>query len=154
MTEEAVSEPTLMLANWGERFVAWLIDVIIIGAILTPLRWLMPSAIWSWENVLPWYVSWVPFVDVGLSSLIHFLYWAFLEGTYGQSIGKMVMRLKVVRMNGDSADLGHAAIESIGKSFLLIIDLIVGWIMYTAKRQRLFSYLANTVVVRTPRRRS
>jgi len=36
-------EPEVALAEWGERFVAWLIDIVILGAILLPIKWLLTS---------------------------------------------------------------------------------------------------------------
>jgi uncharacterized RDD family membrane protein YckC len=86
-------------------------------------------------------------------SIILFLYWTFMEGLYGQSLGKMIMNLKVTHLNGGAPDIAHAAIESLGKAFfpLLLIDCIIGWILYPSKRQRLFNYVSETVVVRAHR---
>jgi len=44
--------------------------------------------------------------------------------------------------------MAQAAIESIGKAFLLPLDCIIGWILYPSRRQRLFNYLSDTIVVR------
>ena len=66
----------------------------------------------------------------------------------GQSVGKIVMGIKVTNLQGGQPTLVEAAVESLGKAFLLPIDLIVGWIVYPAKRQRLFGYLSRTLVVR------
>lgn len=143
----------LSLAFWGERFVAWLIDVIIIGIIVGIIR-LFAWMAWSgfvWVPLVPW---WVPFVDFGISNIIYFFYWTLMEGIYDQSIGKMIMRIRVVKLNGEHVDMGRAALESIGKAFLLPIDLILGWILYPGKRQRIFNYLSETIVVRTSRKRA
>ena len=135
-------ESVVKLANWGERFVAWLIDMIILGIVLGP--WIvLPGYLWA-----PSFLRWVPFVDFGTKNLIHFVYWMIMEGIYGQSIGKMVMKIRVTQLGGERTDLVHAAIENIGKAFLLPIDCIVGWIMYPAKKQRLFNYLSETIVVK------
>ncbi|HJX23106.1 MAG TPA: RDD family protein [Candidatus Bathyarchaeia archaeon] len=135
------AERTLVLADWGSRFVAWLIDVIIMGIILTPLSWVGVK----WVPFLP---VWIPFVSYGLGNIIHFLYWSLTESYMGQSVGKIVMGIKVTNLQGGQPTLVEAAIESLGKAFLLPIDLIVGWIVYPAKRQRLFGYLSRTLVVR------
>jgi uncharacterized RDD family membrane protein YckC len=130
----------LEIADWGTRFVAWLIDIIILGLIL------------GWVT-LPGYVlvpqlRWVPFIDLGTKNLIHFLYWMFMEGLYGQSLGKMVMKIKLTKLDGRPIDLPSAAIQSIGKAFLLPIDVIIGLIFYENKKQRLFNYLSETLVVK------
>ncbi len=70
-----------------------------------------------------------------------------MEGTYGQSLGKMIMHLKVTRLDGSRIGMDTAAVESLGKAFLLPLDLIVGWIFYPNKRQRLFNNLSGTIVV-------
>lgn len=130
------------LAGWGERFVAWLIDMIILGLVFGP--WVpLPGYMWG-----PEFLRWIPFVDFGTRNVIHFIYWLLMEGVYGQSIGKMVMKIRVTQLNGQPTDIVHAAIESLGKAFLLPIDCIVGWLLYPAKNQRLFNYISETTVVR------
>ena len=130
------------LAVWGERFIAWLIDMIILGIIFGP--WItLPGYIWA-----PNFLRWIPFVDFGSKNVIYFLYWTFMEGIYGKSIGKMAMKLKVTQLNGKPTDIVHAAIESIGKAFLLPLDCIIGWILYPTKKQRLFNYISETIVVK------
>jgi uncharacterized RDD family membrane protein YckC len=131
----------LVLASWGDRFIAWLIDVIIIGIFLSFITW--PGYL-----LIPYLPRWLPFVEFGFSNIVHFLYWMFMEGYGGQSIGKIVMRIKVTQLDGRAADLGQAAIESLGKAFLLPIDVLIGLIFYQEYKQRLFSYLSNTIVVR------
>ncbi len=133
------------VAFWGERFVAWLIDIIIINLALFLI---------SLFFLFPWFVfgpdpfrDWSVFLNVGTNGVVLFLYWMFAEGTYGKSIGKSVMRLKVTRLDGARISFGQAALESVGKAFLLPIDLIIGWILYPRRRQRLFNYLSETVVV-------
>ena len=140
--------PMLRFASWGERFVAWLIDVIILGIMIGLVRtfvWVAwPGFVW-----LPGIPNWIPFMDFGFSNLIHFLYWMLMDGAYGQSFGKMIMRIKVTRLDGKPADIGQAAIESIGKAFLSLLDCILGWVLYPSKKQRLFNHLSQTIVVRT-----
>jgi uncharacterized RDD family membrane protein YckC len=143
----AENVPELKLAFWGERFVAWLIDVIILGAVLAPIQlfiWIgWPGYAW-----VPYFPRWMPFVDFGLSNAVHFLYWTLMDGIYGQSIGKMLMGIRVAKLNGERADVGRAALESVGKAFLLPLDAILGWAFYPKKRQRLFNYLSETIVLK------
>lgn len=143
---EAVARAAL--ASWGERFIAYLIDIIILGIILAPIKWYISWAAWPGFVWAPDFLRWIPFVDFGLDNVIYFLYWTFMEGTNGQSIGKMVMKIKVTQLNGEPTDIVHAAIESLGKAFLFPLDLIVGWILYPMKKQRLFNHLSETIIVR------
>ena len=128
----------LVLATWGERFIAWLIDIIIIGAIVEVLRFPGLST------------PFIPFSAFGSREVILFIYWTLMEGAYGQSIGKMVMRLKVTELDGSSPTYTETAIGSIGKAFLLPLDCIIGWLAYSCKekKQRLFSMLAKTMVIK------
>ena len=71
-----------------------------------------------------------------------------MEGIYDQSLGKITMRIKVMRLDCKPVDLSYAAIGSIGKAFLLPIDCITGWILYEDKSQRLFNYLSETTVAK------
>lgn len=138
--------PELKLAFWGERFVAWLIDIIIIGVIIGIIR-VFAWIAWPSYGWIPAAPTWIPFVDFGLSNIIYFFYWTIMDGIYGQSIGKMIMRIHVAQIDGKPVGLPSAALESVGKAFLLPIDLILGWILYPRKRQRLFNYLSQTVVL-------
>ena len=72
-----------------------------------------------------------------------------MEGLFGQSFGKMVIGLKVICIDGGSIGLGSAALESLGKAFLLPLDCLLGWILYPLRRQRIFNHLSKTIVVRS-----
>jgi len=137
----------ITLAFWGERFVAWLIDVILLSIIIELIRFVWagwPTFAWA-----PGFPTWVPFVDFGLSNVVQFLYWMLMEGAYGQSLGKMLMRIKAARLDGSPISMGQAALQSLGKAFLLPLDCLLGWILYPRRRQRLFNYLSETIVVKT-----
>ena len=76
------------------------------------------------------------------------MYWIIIEYKTGQSIGKIALRLKITNLKGEKADLKSIVISSFGKSFLLPIDLILGWIFTNKKRQRIFNRLGDTVVIK------
>jgi uncharacterized RDD family membrane protein YckC len=140
----------LVLASWGDRVIAWLIDMILLSVVL---GWLaLPGLRWMpriGEIVVP---NWVPFIDFGLRNLVYFVYWMLLEGYYGQSLGKMIMGIKVTDIDGGPMNIDKAAIQSIGKAFLLPLDCILGWILYLSNRQRLFNYLSETLVLKKYKR--
>jgi uncharacterized RDD family membrane protein YckC len=58
------------------------------------------------------------------------------------------MRIKVVKIDGAALNMADAAIESVGKTFLLPIDLLIGWILYPRKRQRIFNFITRTIVIK------
>ncbi len=94
----------------------------------------------------------------GLAALIiGFLYFTLLEGYYGQTVGKMAVKIKVVReADGGPIDFSQAAVRTV----LRVIDLIPYFIPYLLgailiwsddhRRQRLGDRIAHTVVIRKP----
>ena len=72
----------------------------------------------------------------------------FMDGLYGQSFGKMVMRIKVTRLDGSQINMVTAALESLGKAFLLPLDCLLGWLLYPKRQLRIFNYLSQTIVVK------
>ena len=58
------------------------------------------------------------------------------------------MKIKTVDLSGNRIDVKNAAIESFGKAFLLPIDVILGWIFTNNKRQRIFSRVGDTIVIK------
>jgi len=140
---EAPVEAGVKLAFWGERFVAWLIDAVIIGVVVGILGLLRLSFTW-WSG----WPDWLPFFNFNLGGVIYFLYWLLMDGAYGQSFGKMVMRIKVTRSDGSQIGMGNAAVESLGKAFLLLLDCLLGWILYPRRRQRIFNYISETIVIK------
>jgi uncharacterized RDD family membrane protein YckC len=145
-TAPVMAEATgLPLAFWWERFVAWLIDAVIIGVIVGIL------GLFAWFASLTWWSgwpNWIPFFNFNLSGVIYFLYWMLMDGAYGQSFGKMIMRIKVTRLDGSKIGMGNAALESLGKAFLLPLDCLLGWILYPRRRQRIFNYISETIVIK------
>jgi len=152
VTQEATvardSTSGLKVAFWGERFVAWLIDIAIIDFALLVL-----GVVLFWGNPLSLLnngvgIWWSGLFNFSSSGVIFFLYWLFMEGAYGRSIGKMVMRLRVTRLDGKPITFVQSAIESVGKAFILPLDFLIGLFLYPKRRQRVFSYLSETIVVR------
>ncbi len=127
----------LELAGFGERFLAFIIDCMIIGFVVGVIAW--P---WNWT------FHHGGFLDMGLDSIALFLYWTYMEGTTGQSFGKKIMKIKVTDLEGEPIDISQSMYQALGKAFLLPLDVIIGALMYQDKEQRLFNYLSRTIVVR------
>jgi len=140
---------TLHLAKWSTRFWAWLIDIIlvilflnIIGGILEPFNWKV-HALWDFGHL--------GLFDFGIEVFIFFLYWTICESYKGQSIGKMVMNVRVVNRDGTKIHWGTAAIESLGKAFIpiLVLDCLIGWLAMPQTKLRVFNRISNTIVIKT-----
>ncbi|MCI0559862.1 MAG: RDD family protein [Nitrososphaera sp.] len=138
----------LVLAKWIDRFFAWLIDFVIVNIVL----WALFAAVAFpfWFDGMPdnWFSGAEGPTRWAVTSLVFFAYWIYFESTTGQSLGKLVLRLKTTDLSGGRADIRNVVIQSFGKAFLLPIDVILGWIFSNDKRQRIFSRAGNTVVIK------
>ena len=140
----------VILASWADRFVAWLLDFIIVSIGLGILFALLALPFWLSDNsndmaVVPRNFGSFHYL---LSSTAFFAYWTYFEHTSGQSIGKRLLKIKSTDLSGKGVDIKSAALESFGKSFLLPLDVILGWLFTNNKRQRIFNKLSNTIVIK------
>ena len=139
---------TIVLARWVDRFIAWLIDFIIVSIGLGILFAVLSFPYWfDNTNMNMAYRSVGPFNYI-ISSLVFMAYWTYFESTTGQSIGKKLLHLKTTDLGGKNIDAKTAVIESFGKAFLLPLDVILGWIFTNNKRQRIFNRASNTIVIK------
>lgn len=135
----------IIIAKWTDRFLAWLIDFIIVSIISTSIIFTSFGTIdYEFEED----VFWAESIQYIPTSILFFMYWTILEYKTGQTIGKKILNLKVVNIDGKKPDLKGIMISSFGKSFLLPIDIILGWFLTNAKRQRVFNKLGDTLIVK------
>ncbi len=144
MSESDVSSE-LILASWSDRFLAWLIDFLIISITSgIAISALIGNVNLSMHNEMFWAHStnYIP------TSLIFFSYWLIVEYKTGQSIGKKILHIKITDMAGKNPDFKAVVISSFGKSFLLPLDVILGWIFTNKNRQRIFNKIGNTLIIK------
>jgi|TARA_B100001105_G_scaffold63623_1_gene49560 uncharacterized RDD family membrane protein YckC len=133
----------IILAKWKDRFFAWLVDFIIISTISTLIIFLSFQLLdYELEDFIMNDGAYVP------TSIMFFLYWSILEYKTGQTIGKKMFNLKITNIYGEKPNLKQVIISSLGKSFILPIDIILGWILTNEKRQRIFNKLGETLIVK------
>ena len=135
----------IILAKWIDRFLSWLIDFVIISTVSTTIIFLSFGTIYyeMEEDEL-----WAENTQYIPASILFFVYWTILEYKTGQTIGKKILNLKVVNLKGENPSLQGILLSSFGKSFLLPLDVIIGWILTNEKRQRVFNKLGDTVIVK------
>jgi len=144
MSDTGISSK-IIIAKWTDRFFAWVIDFIIVSIISTSIIFTSFGTIdYEFEEDDFWAEStqYIP------TSILFFVYWTILEYKTGQTIGKKILNLKVVNIDGEKPDLKGIMISSFGKSFLLPIDVILGWFLTNVKRQRVFNKLGDTLIVK------
>jgi uncharacterized RDD family membrane protein YckC len=144
---------TLYLAKWSSRFWAWLVDFILVILFLNIVRGILEPV---WRLPLLWEFGRWEFAAIGFETIIFFAYWTIMEGFRGQSIGKMVMNLKVVNRDGTKISYITAAIESLPKAFLnipfiviFVLDCLIGWLAMPDTKLRVFNRISDTIVIKT-----
>jgi len=142
---ESNTPSKMILAKWTDRFVAWLIDFVIISIISTSIIFASFGTMYYEFDGEGFWAENSQFIP---TSGIFFVYWVILEYKTGQTVGKKILNLKVINVSGDKASLKGILISSFGKSFLLPLDVILGWILTNEKRQRVFNKLGDTIVVK------
>ena len=135
----------IIIAKWSDRFLAWLIDFIIISAISTLIIF---ASFGTLDYEYDEDVFWAESTQYIPTSILFFAYWTILEFKTGQTIGKKILNLKVTDIYGNKPSLKGILISSFGKAFLLPIDVILGWVLTNEKRQRIFNKLGDTLVVK------
>ena len=133
------------------RFAALVADIVLMSCVFFPVTriikgtWVMSASDHSW--VRGWFVS-DPLCFAFL--VVMFLYFVFLEGLGGATVGKRLMHLRVVDVNGARAGL----IRSVIRNVLRVIDSLptmglVGAVLIAtrADRARVGDLVAGTRVV-------
>ena len=143
--EDIFNKPaTLSYAGFWVRFVAYIIDAIIAGAIATVLSRIFFGNYYSTET----------FKDPGpgaVSMLVSWLYFAFQESSARQAtVGKMALGIKVCAESGERLSFANATGRYFAKIISAII-LFIGFIMiaFDSRKQGLHDKIAGTLVVRS-----
>jgi uncharacterized RDD family membrane protein YckC len=137
--------------GFGRRAVAFLIDNVIIHAAVT-LVFILGLLIVDYEIDL--------FSFAGMGSLflsyyitavvMNLFYFTYFHGTIGQTVGKRIMGLKVLRLTGEPLNLGVAFLRWIGYIISgMIFYLGFLWIAFDRRKQGWHDKIAGTCVIKT-----
>lgn len=152
MTENTVvyhAEPFNMkehFAGFWMRFWAYVLDVIVIfslnGLFLSPFKYVndgiaISVGIWTVPGII--------------GSIVFFLYFLLMTKFFGQTLGKMILGIKVIRKDGEPLRWSDLVFrEVVGRfiyqafSFLILLYFIVG---FTDEKQGLHDIFSDTRVV-------
>jgi len=116
---------TARYAGFWVRLVAFIIDLVITGVILTPL--------WVWyfigltgtESGL-YLLGYAPYVVLPVCLLVPLVYFAGFWTWRGQTPGKMAMRIRILRTNDNPLGLGRAVLRYLG--YLTCFGII--WLVF------------------------
>lgn len=150
----------MVLAGWFKRVGAAIIDGLIVGAVVLVLFLPLAAVGLSVDTE----VGAVAFVLTLLlftlllfvASMLYAPFW--MARTNGQTIGKQVLGIRVVRTNGKRVDFGHAALREVAIKALLfgvggsltfglanLLDWL--WPLWDDENRALHDFLASTRVV-------
>lgn len=136
-------------AGFLPRFVAWIVDVIIFAVI----GWII-SIPFGTNYGYGYNMNYNAGFNLGgvgtfITLLISLAYYVYLDGMQGATIGKRVMKLKVVGTNG-AMPIGPVPgfIRWLIKTIPLLNIVAYIWILFDAEKQGLHDKIANTFVVK------
>ena len=151
------------IASWTRRFFAYLIDNIVIELMLIVLFVILgmflpsgfeypgifepPEPVGNLLTVgavsstveLGWaYLAVFPF---------RFLYWMYYEYRFGKTVGKRMLQIKTVKIDGTRLSLVDAIVLTVFKTTVIPGDVLLGIIFLGKKKQRIANKVTNTIVI-------
>lgn len=154
-----IARPAVQYAGFWLRFVAFIIDIIVLGFVGFFLT-LPFAASFGWGMFMRGRApmspeEWMPFFSalwrvVLIRLVLNWLYFAFLESSSWQAtLGKKALGLEVTDLQGRRISFARASGRFFGK-FLSVLILWIGFIMagFTARKQALHDILAGCLVIR------
>ena len=131
--------------HWLRRLIAMIIDGILI--------WIVVQII-AFFVTLPALITGVPIIFTSfdfLAGILHFLYAAVIEATWGATIGKQIMNLKTTRLDGGKATLDRTLLRDLSRihGLFWLIDVVVGMATVGDPHQKILDRYAGTTVVST-----
>ncbi len=155
VAQEFMAQVKLNYAGFWPRLAAFAIDMLILVPIIVILS-LIAALV---ANTVPQHPAGIGYVFGAVVILatisiifviigIVVLYFPLLEGRFGQTIGKRLLKLRVLKENGLPAGYRESFLRRISFYFngMLAIDSL--FIPFTAKHQRAFDIVAQTIVVK------
>lgn len=159
-TQQSISEtPEFSYAHFWVRLVAFIIDFILLGIIITTLRWFLMHKLnqdLRLENFLsddgelivtPFFTL-SSIIFVGCQLITVWLYYALTETILGASPGKLPFKLRITRTDGRRINFARAT----GRAFarlLAFLPFLTGYLMaaFTEKTQALHDILSDCIVI-------
>ncbi|WP_255473031.1 RDD family protein [Rummeliibacillus sp. SL167] len=133
----------LKAAGFWTRFWAYLIDLIVVFSInaitVKPLFFFT-----GWENIEIFYIP----LYGSMTSLLFYAYFVVMTKIWGQTVGKMVLGIRVV--SEDGKPLSWATVffrEWIGRFISVTIDILYILVAFTPNHKAIHDYIADTKVI-------
>ncbi len=141
-----IKEPGLVVkAGFFRRLAALAIDWLILSAIADIMRFAYRFGSDGDPGMIHLDAA------MGLSAVLFILYFTLLTGEGGQTLGKMLLKIKVQGMDGSSIGFGRAFIRTLGYIVSSFFMTFLGffWALWDKNNQTWHDKIAGTVVVKT-----
>ena len=152
-TQAAVAPPIVDIQEdvhvTGRRILATIVDGLVFGLLYAVMAMLFGTV--ASEGHASYWNGSLPALPSVLYGVLIVLYYILSEGYLGQTVGKMVLGIKVVREdNGEVPGLGGATIRTLLRIVDGLFSYLVAFItvLISGKNQRLGDMAARTLVVR------
>lgn len=143
--EHSIHEGEYVYAGFWLRFWAYLIDLIVIASVNRIIIYPFiqgfdisnRTAVFSLEALL--------------TGLVFFAYFAIMTKVTNQTLGKMVVGVKVVSIHGDNLSWGTIIFREVIGRFIskALFGLVYIWVAFSPRKQGVHDYFADTWVIHT-----
>ncbi len=142
------AERELRYAGFWRRLVAFAGDFGLLLALAVPL--VAVAVLLEAGRMAPGLATTAVLATLGLGAVGALVfYFPLLESRFGKTLGKHLLRIRVVRENGSPIGLGQAFVRRLSFYFdMLVIDAL--FIPFTDRSQRALDVVAKTIVAREP----
>jgi uncharacterized RDD family membrane protein YckC len=135
----------VVCAGFVSRLIAGAIDIIVIAAVLTGANWFLTTAE---ELMRPWSQTDLSAALVAAAPVIVVAYFVVLWRLTGQTVGKRLLGLRVVAIDGGRITVGRAIVRVAGY-VVSAVPLYAGYlqILFDPQRRALHDRLSRTAVI-------
>jgi uncharacterized RDD family membrane protein YckC len=147
--QETNGAHALEYAGFWTRLAAFFIDAVIMSVVFRMLFPFRGAGLLDLEKY--WYF--IPLITISnlLSGLTAIAYSVVFWAWRGQTLGMMVLNIKVLRGNGSQMTFGYSLLRYLG---YIICGMMLGtgflWIIWDPRKQGIHDKIADTVVVKLP----
>jgi uncharacterized RDD family membrane protein YckC len=154
MANEQGSQDTLLgqYAGFVTRLIAWIIDHLIVSAIVTLLgiavSWLLTTLrLDEWLQTAQWAALIALILLIAIPLMLRWFYNTGFWVLVGQTPGKRIMGVRLVRTDGGRVTWGNAIRRELGYILSFILFLGYFWILVDDRRQGWHDKVAGTLVI-------
>lgn len=142
---EKQNESSAVYAGFWIRFWAYLLDLIVIAS----LNRIIVFPLITVFDIEP--SSRVFSVEAVATTIVFFAYFVIMTKFFKQTLGKMVLGIKVTSLDGSNLTWGTVIFREVVGRFISksFFGLVYVWVAFSAKKQGVHDFFADTLVIHT-----